>query len=289
MSDEDEWEQAGLNLDKLQIKTDPEIKPAFLLPQRGSMGPGQADIASEINFMRDLPQQGGAEAAGLVGNDEPITDSVLIDAANNPRERMHVLSLENFILEFVKSGDRSVEMPTVSNSFRRLLIYRLASRFRVVTESAQYPNEYGEKGVIAFRTPDSCIPTHLLINYKPSGGYDEYDHPPLHDTSSSSSSSNNNNSSSSSTKKVLVMRRVPSASDNSKKDSASQRNQQSELDKERAYAEARARIFGEATAAGEDPLSHHIQGVFERLTQRKKRQHLSFRIDRVTSDSLQRK
>ena len=189
---------------------------------------------------------------GVMGNDEPITDNVLIDAANNPRERMHVLTLENFMLEFVKSGDRSVEMPPVSNSFRRLLIYRLAARFRIATESSQYPNEYGEKGVVAFRTPDSCIPVHLLINYKPSNGYDEYD-TPVGESSSSSSTNNNGKDSSTSTKKVLVMRRVPSASDNNKKDSASQRNQQSELDKERAYAEARARIFGEGGGADSSP------------------------------------
>jgi hypothetical protein len=82
-------------------------------------------IPDDIQFMRtDLKPL----AAPISFNDEPI-DQVIIDAANNPRERMIVLNIENSILTFVKSEEKTLEIPPLHNAFRRLLTYRIAQRF----------------------------------------------------------------------------------------------------------------------------------------------------------------
>ena len=71
----------------------------------------------EINFLQDAPgiishasslqDQGGPFGAAFSpavvnGSNEPV-DSALLNAIENPRERMHVLNLENVLLLFIQS------------------------------------------------------------------------------------------------------------------------------------------------------------------------------------------
>lgn len=67
----------------------------------------------ESNFLQDLPtvmhsslqsQSGGSPfAPALVIESNELIDSALLNAIENPRERMQVLNLENVLLIFVKS------------------------------------------------------------------------------------------------------------------------------------------------------------------------------------------
>ena len=82
-------------------------KPAFIMPARLLSRP----IVGEINFLQDLPNvsqtsslqnQSSFAPAVVIGSNEPV-DSALLNAIENPRERMQVLNLENVLLLFVKS------------------------------------------------------------------------------------------------------------------------------------------------------------------------------------------
>ena len=88
-------------------------KPAFIMPARLL----NRSIVGEINFLQDAPgivshtsslqDQGGSfgtafSPAIVSGSNEPV-DSALLNAIENPRERMHVLNLENVLLLFIKS------------------------------------------------------------------------------------------------------------------------------------------------------------------------------------------
>ena len=83
-------------------------KPGFIMPARLLSRP----IVGEINFLQDLPSvisqtsslqnQGGYASATVPSSNETV-DSALLNAIENPRERMQVLNLENVLLLFVKS------------------------------------------------------------------------------------------------------------------------------------------------------------------------------------------
>jgi hypothetical protein len=59
-------------------------------------------------------------------------DSAFINAMNNPRERMMLFQFEDYMVKFVKSNEKAFEAPSGLNSFRRLIVYRLAQRFNLV-------------------------------------------------------------------------------------------------------------------------------------------------------------
>lgn len=88
-------------------------KPAFIMPARLL----NRSIIGEINFLQDSPsiisqtsslqEHGGSFAtlfaSAVVSGSNELVDSALLNAIENPRERMHVLNLENVLLLFVKS------------------------------------------------------------------------------------------------------------------------------------------------------------------------------------------
>ena len=87
-------------------------------------------LPKEINFFQEDQQQFMVPSS-LPSVDMPV-DNTLQDALQNARERMQLLNIENMVLTFVKSNDRSFELPASQyNAFRRLLIYRVAQRFRL--------------------------------------------------------------------------------------------------------------------------------------------------------------
>ena len=99
-----------------------------------------------------------------------------------------------------------------------------------------------------YRTPDACIPVPLLIDVQRFDGDNSNDNnlPQQQPVQSSINSQQANVS-----KKVLVMKRNTSKhGEMSNKDTSGKQNQLSALEKEKAYAAARARIFGGAAAGG---------------------------------------
>jgi hypothetical protein len=187
-------------------------------------------------------------------------------------------------------SERSLELPSGLNSFRRLLAYRLGQRFSLThIISDVINNESGglDKVVTLYRTPTTTFPRMLLIDYSQQHQPEQQEPisqqqqpqsfttaqvsmPPLsrnipsaaasmrnnnedmtRDSSSPSIPGNSTSSdmSSSSSKKVLVMKRQTPSNSNNNKASDNKPSITAE-DREKAYLEARARIFG--TTGGED-------------------------------------
>lgn len=161
-----------------------------------------------------------------------------------------------------------MEVPSGLNSYRRLLIYRLSERFGLIHSTSDYPNEVihpssllvcfyliiysslkaGEKIIYLNRTENTYIPTVLLIDLKPK---ESVENNRMNDESNNSPNSPGNMSvtsseQSTSQKKVLVMKRHPNHHRNLHT-KTNVKNQITVEEKEKAYNEARARIFGESS------------------------------------------
>jgi hypothetical protein len=176
-ADEDDWERAELQakLEALKLQAETQVtnaagnapnngrgggSPAFIMPARLMTRP----IAGEINFLQDLsPAAAAATGPAPVVEDKVPIDSAIVSAMETPRERMHVLTIENELLNFVKSTDRVMEIPPMTNSYRRLLTYRVAQRFGLTHAAAETSAE-GERGIVIYRTLDTRIPSPLLID-----------------------------------------------------------------------------------------------------------------------------
>ena len=124
---EEDWEKAGNDLDKLKLEVRPATEskptnqPGFIMPARLMT----RSISGEINFFQDAASSAAAlqqppPSTNVNTADEPI-DSAIINAIENPRERMNVLNLENMFLNFVNSNERVMEIPVIHKSFKRLI------------------------------------------------------------------------------------------------------------------------------------------------------------------------
>lgn len=95
----------------------------------------QKDKPPAPRLLLKPPATGNAAGSGApspVQTDNPLdgpVDAALLNALTNPRERMVVFQIENNILNFMNSGERTMEIPPGYNSFRRLLAYRIGQRF----------------------------------------------------------------------------------------------------------------------------------------------------------------
>jgi len=214
------------------VSSSSRSKPAVIMPSYlDSVDDG------EFNFNRHDNDRIQDDKISII--DEPI-HTALLTAAANPKERMFVLHLEDTLLKFVQSDDVELEYPGAMNSFRRLLVYQSVYRFHLSHTIVNNNNYYdsNDPGIILiFKTTETkgCIPKQLLIDLdNPSAIDSDLVSPPI---------SNDNDNRSIAPKKVLMMKRNPSNSD-IKKDNIKAKQENSSADKERAYAEARARIFG---------------------------------------------
>eukprot|EP00597_Dinobryon_sp_UTEXLB2267_P009008 CAMPEP_0170085436 /NCGR_PEP_ID=MMETSP0019_2-20121128/20311_1 /TAXON_ID=98059 /ORGANISM="Dinobryon sp., Strain UTEXLB2267" /LENGTH=754 /DNA_ID=CAMNT_0010301879 /DNA_START=9 /DNA_END=2273 /DNA_ORIENTATION=+ len=179
-------------------------------------------------------------------------DSALLSAISNPRERMVLFHIENTILEFVKSNERSMDFQPGYNSFRRLLAYRVGQRFGLSHSTADTNAENGERSITLFKTTTTLIPKTLLIdlNIPADANFNDDSDPtnlylpsnpvPLESLLPAATSNNL-----SAPKKFLLMKRTVLKTTSESAKVAAVKQQQSEEDKEKAYNEARARIFGE--------------------------------------------
>lgn len=235
--EDDEWERTEQALSTLQLQNIPE--------------------PPQLNIPPDPPAA-----------DDSTIDSALLNALNNPRERMILFQIEDLILRFVRSNERSMEVPQGLNSFRRLLAYRLAARFGLMHISSEQLNENGERIITFYKTPGTKVPKVLLIDYsntsnngpttptaatptEPVASSNERKEstPPI---AAKSEASNPVNATpplppmTESGKKVLVMKRQTNANAGNQSNKTQETKPQlSAEEREKAYLEARARIFGD--------------------------------------------
>ncbi len=247
MGDIDDWEHAEIDLNSIRIKAEEVSNEStvvkdddnndFDAPSKNKTG--GVFIPPHLTARADLDLNFTSGGSGLVTLDEPI-DSSLVEAKDNPRERMNILSIESNIVQFLKSNATTLEIPSQSNGYRRSLVYKMLTRFRLMYDLSQTMNEYGERGLIVHKTQETCLQSQLLIDT-----IDDEDQDQSRDTAAANA-----------VKKVpMLMKRVPSK-ENSKKETSS-KSAQSDVDKEAAYNAARARIFGDNNTP---PLSRGASG-----------------------------
>jgi len=209
-------------------------------------------------------------------------DSALLAAVRDPRERVALLRLEQVMVDFCKSDAgwlevggpynsvicspvQTVQRPPAhqgrQTSFQRCILHRLADRFGIVRENGSLM----EASIRLIKVPDSRIPEQLLqdldltkfsaVDGDETNGNNKTS--PITKTSSNSSLTDANKP----PRKMKIMKRASerSGQSNNAKSSASRKSATSLSDKERAYAEARARIFKTdeslSTPAAEDTSS----------------------------------
>ncbi len=246
MSDDDEWTNAAtVGLEGLRVsKGDGVGSAGGAIPE--VQLPGIAKLSDSPPKIASRPPD---------SEDEAI-DPVLLSVLEQQRERLNVLKFEDKIVRFMKqTGEKRLEFPSLT-SYHRLLVHRIAERFCMLHQSQpcsqQDPDDLspgggggGENGgLVLLKTPDSRLPRTFLIDIvnpaMPSskGGMGSQSITKVSPSSTPSSTSGS--------KKVLIMRRDPKDSRASLNAMSSRRKstQVSVAEKEKAYAEARARIFG---------------------------------------------
>ena len=163
-------------------------------------------------------------------------DVALLNALENPRDRLNLLKAEDELVKFIRNPRlQHHEFPPMS-SYHRLLLHRLAQRFSLMHTAVDMPmyNQYGQFTgecckIVVTKVEQSQIPRFLLVHI----------------------AQLQNNTRNAQQKKVLVMKRRTKASQDNKSKSSRANSkgaksdaQKSIEERERAYAQARARIFG---------------------------------------------
>lgn len=202
-------------------------------------------------------------------------DSALLSAMRDTRERFALLKCEQSMIDFIKSNAQEIDvggaynsvivgLPSVpqtradspgrQTSFQRCWLHRLSDRFGIVRESIS------PEWIRCKKTPESAIPDNLLIDLQPSDYSLE-----KQATNAMSQLSINGNGTGNKTvmkrNKMKIMKRNPSnASDASRQDGSKTSNSTKKgavtfTEKEKAYADARARIFKDDPPEDEDTPS----------------------------------
>lgn len=99
----------------------------------------------------------------VVDSGEEI-ESIVLDALGNPRERLNCLQIEDQMLRFCQSPALTLEIPPQKNSFQRLIVFKLASRFRLQHSGYSKAHPEGENAVCFRKTEQTIIPARLLIS-----------------------------------------------------------------------------------------------------------------------------
>ena len=205
-------------------------------------------------------------SSGGISTDE--VDSALLCAMRDQRERVALLRLEQTMVDFMKEEAGYIEVGGPNNSvvispntsagkpqpstgrptsFQRCCLHRLADRFGIIRETTP-------DGMIRLiKVKDSQIPKKLLIDLEPSE-YEGDNHTEVQALTFKLSDSSIKGG----TQKMKIMKRSSSSlgSSNSLKNSTEKgnyaRDRKKLSDKEKAYAEARARIFNESGGSTAD-------------------------------------
>jgi hypothetical protein len=174
---------------------------------------------------------GNYESSGPVGTATASAhgplDPVLVAGLENARERLTLLKFEDQIVRFLRNPrEPHLNFPPLS-SYHRLIVHRLAQRCSLEHQTADYnPYENSSARVVTlFKTPQSTVPRVLLIDLSP-----DRQTPAITPASAP---------------RIMMRKRsAPRPGANGGRGNADKATP-SLQDRERAYAEARARIFGE--------------------------------------------
>ncbi len=246
MSDDDEWARAAsVGLEGLRICKGDGVES----------GAGGATLDAQLPGIAKLSDSPPKIASPPPGSENEVIDPVLLSVLEQQRERLNVLKFEDKIVRFMKqTGEKRLEFPSLT-SYHRLIVHRIAERFCMLHQSQPCSQQDtddlspggggGDTGsLVLLKTPDSRLPLTFLIDIvNPATPSSKGGTGPQSVTGVSPSSTP---SSTSGSKKVLLMRRDPKGLRASPDAVSSQRKstQVSVAEKEKAYAEARARIFG---------------------------------------------
>ena len=223
---------------------------------------------SLVDFTKDPSlhsiEVGGAYNSIVLGKDEGVDRGLEIQKCMNAQN----------ISEFQFQQTRGMRQ----TSFQRLILHRLADRFNIVREVIpQNENVVTVLNLIRLvKTDESIVPSRLLIDvdlgllieyknplarsdrqgmnngyYSNGNGGEQEDVKPISEPMASSTSESNlaiNMNNKMVNKKMVIMKRDTSGSSNNndktKKEGKSRNSRKKLVDKEKAYEEARARIFG---------------------------------------------
>ncbi|KAF4036473.1 SUZ domain-containing protein [Phytophthora infestans] len=179
----------------------------------------------------NYPQQqfdGSAPVGTATASAHGPLDPVLVAGLENARERMTLLKFEDQIVRFLKNPrEPHLNFPPLS-SYHRLIIHRLAQRCGLEHQTADYnPYENSSARVVTlFKTAQSAVPRVLLIDLSP-----DRQTPTVTPASAP---------------KIMMRKRsAPRPGANGGRGNGADKATPTLQDRERAYAEARARIFGE--------------------------------------------
>ncbi|GMF09398.1 unnamed protein product [Phytophthora lilii] len=167
-------------------------------------------------------------------------DPVLVAGLENARERLTLLKFEDQIVRFLRNPrEPHLNFPPLS-SYHRLIVHRLAQRCGLEHQTADYnPYENSSARVVTlFKTPQSAVPRVLLIDLSA-----DRQAPAVTPASAP---------------RIMMRKRsAPRPGANGGRGNGADKATPSLQDRERAYAEARARIFGEdnSSAAAESVSS----------------------------------
>lgn len=115
-----------------------------------------------------------------------------------------------------------LNVPPVSNSYQKLLIYKVAQRFALEHNVSDIVNESGDRGILFYKSSSTAIPSVLLINYKDELKMDS-------SISSSNSPLSSTNNSKGPSKVVVMQRKNPTQTSNQKNTSNQDKNQVKDL------------------------------------------------------------
>jgi len=191
-----------------------------------------------------------------------MVDSALISAMRDPRERVAVLKLEQSMLEFMRNTELQTinvggsynsvvvglrpsqsipEYTTIgrATSFQRCCLHRLCDRFKISRESIDMD------WISLIKTEQSSVPQGLLIDLVPSQYTLDEQMSTLAVTKPG---------------KMKIIKRSPSDSFGSsgslmEKSERKKSNKKNLTEKEKAYAEARARIFNDLNEGDEGMIT----------------------------------
>lgn len=213
------------------------------------------------------------EATSVTLKNGTSVDSALLSAMRDDRERVALLRCENTMIEFIKAenvqeidvggayNSAIVGLPSQNpkpgrqTSFQRCWLHRLADRFGIVRESIS------PEWIKLKKTPESAIPSQLLINLGPSD-YCLPDDNSIQATLNNSALGNSTTGANNKVKrnKMKIMRRSASSGSNNSENGSGKPSRTTSkkgtlTDKEKAYAAARARIFNSEDAVENEVIT----------------------------------
>ncbi|ETI34029.1 hypothetical protein F441_19207 [Phytophthora nicotianae CJ01A1] len=240
--DHDEWETAadGASVASSNTRAPGSISIAAR-PQTPSDLDGATRAMQGLRILQpppatddggNYPQQQQFNSSAPVGTATASAhgplDPVLVAGLENARERMTLLKFEDQIVRFLKNPrEPHLNFPPLS-SYHRLIVHRLAQRCGLEHQTADYnPYENSSARVVTlFKTAQSAVPRVLLIDLSA-----DRQTPAVTPASAP---------------RIMMRKRsAPRPGANGGRGNGADKATPTLQDRERAYAEARARIFGE--------------------------------------------